>query len=183
MNEPTKQRPGDQVLPSGDGECVQDRIIEAMQESKRVGIERYGTTLRTFNGRRGLQDAAEEARDLYVYLTQLVMEAEAALEKKVELATEALLENIPGLSRLAARAVAEQVVLRLGGASDAPAETITIPRPAIHTGPQHKTVDEATADYLLEAATRVVDRQIWGSGVTALVARLLTDAAMALQGD
>lgn len=59
--------------------------------------------------------------------------------------------------------------------------TITIPRPAIHTGPAHKTVDEATADYLLEAAGRVVDQRIWGSGVSALVARTLTDAAMAIR--
>lgn len=58
---------------------------------------------------------------------------------------------------------------------------ITIPRPAIHTGPAHKTVDEATADYLLEAAGRVVDQCIWGSGVSALVARTLTDAAMAIR--
>lgn len=116
MNEPTKQRAGDQVLPTGDDECVQDRIIAEMEESKRVGLERYGTTLRTFNGRRGIQDIAEEARDLFVYLTQLRMEAEAGHEKKVDLATDVLLQEIPGLTRLAARAVAEVVVVRLGGA-------------------------------------------------------------------
>lgn len=113
---PTKQRPGDQPLPSGAGECVQDRIIAAMEESKAVGTERYGTTLRTFNGRRGLQDAAEEARDLYVYLTQLQMESEARKEELVQVAAEALAANIPGLSALAATAVAEDVVTRLQGA-------------------------------------------------------------------
>lgn len=117
MIEPTKQRPGDQALPTGDGECVQDRIIAEMQESKRVGLERYGTTLRTFNGRRGIQDIAEEARDLFVYLTQLRMEQEAGHDRKVELAADALLEHIPGMSRLAATAVAEQIILRLGGAA------------------------------------------------------------------
>lgn len=60
-------------------------------------------------------------------------------------------------------------------------EPVTIPRPAIHTGPKHQTVDEATVAYLLEAATRVVNQQIWGSGVSALVARTLTDVAMAMQ--
>lgn len=104
------------MLPTGDGECVQDRIIAAMQESKRVGLERYGTTLRTFNGRRGIQDIVEEARDLFVYLTQLQMESEANQERLRELTSDVLLENIPGLSRLAADAIAEAVVTRLAGA-------------------------------------------------------------------
>jgi hypothetical protein len=116
MIEPTKQRPGDQPLPTGAGECVQDRIIAAMHESKAVGAERYGTPLRTFNGRRGLQDAAEEARDLYVYLTKLQMEAEAGRAVLVQVAAQALSDNIPGLSALAATAVAEDVVTRLQGA-------------------------------------------------------------------
>lgn len=58
---------------------------------------------------------------------------------------------------------------------------VSIPRPAIHTGPQHLSVDEATVEYLLEAATRVVNNRYWGSGVSALVARTLTDAAVAIQ--
>ncbi len=89
--EPTKQRDGDQVLPSGEiGVVVQDHIIdqekngngllgkpgmdlvvEAMEESKKVGIERYGAPLRTLNGRLTIKDAAEEARDLFVYLSSL----------------------------------------------------------------------------------------------------------------
>lgn len=74
--EPTKQRPGDQVLPSqGNPRTpVQDIIIEAMEESKRVGTERYGQPLKPMNGRDTLLDAKEEARDLYVYLTALDME-------------------------------------------------------------------------------------------------------------
>lgn len=82
--EPTKQRPGDQRLPDGGGECVQDVAINALeaaiyqlQQSKKVGQERYGTVLRTFNGRRGIQDVLEEARDLFVYLTQVSLEVDA----------------------------------------------------------------------------------------------------------
>lgn len=78
--EPTKQRPGDQSLPLGGGECVQDLVIWEMQESKRVGMERYGSVLNTFNGRKGIQDVFEEARDLFVYLTQVKREAEADRE-------------------------------------------------------------------------------------------------------
>lgn len=74
--EPTKQREGDQPLPaeSNPRPAVQDLIIEAMQESKRVGTERYGQPLKPMNGRDTFQDAQEEARDFYVYLTALVEE-------------------------------------------------------------------------------------------------------------
>lgn len=74
--EPTKQRPGDQALPvqGNPRRAVQDIIIEAMEESKRVGTERYGQPLKPMNGRDTLLDAKEEARDLYVYLTALDME-------------------------------------------------------------------------------------------------------------
>ena len=75
-SEPTKQRPGDQALPTQGNPrpAVQDIIIEAMEESKRVGTERYGQPLKPMNGRDTLLDAKEEARDLYVYLTALDME-------------------------------------------------------------------------------------------------------------
>ena len=86
---PTKQRVGDQVLPDGQGACVQDAIIAEMEQSKAVGIQRYGQVLSTFNGRRGLQDAREEARDLFVYLTQLTMEGEAARQELIEVVTRA----------------------------------------------------------------------------------------------
>lgn len=58
--------------------------------------------------------------------------------------------------------------------------TITIPKPAIHTGPEHLTVDEATVDYLRAAAERVRTKRIWGSGVSALVSTVLDDVAAAV---
>lgn len=78
--EPTKQREGDQPLPTPGVECVQDLVIAEMEESKRIGTERYGTPLMTFNGRKGMQDVAEEVRDLHVYLAQVMREAQADRE-------------------------------------------------------------------------------------------------------
>lgn len=82
-----KLRAGDQVLPSqGVGKPVQDLIIEEMEESKRVGGERYNSPgLYAFNGRRGLRDAQEEARDLHVYMTQVLKEAEANKGELIDL--------------------------------------------------------------------------------------------------
>lgn len=96
---PTKQRPGDQALPQGGKECVQDLIIADMEESKRVGRERYGSVLMTFNGRKGFQDVHEEVRDLLVYLTAMRREAEATRETLIEVVTQAL-TDYPEQSRV-----------------------------------------------------------------------------------
>lgn len=94
-SEPTKQRPGDQRLPQGGQVCVQDLVIAEMQESKRVGVERYGSTLMTFNGRRSIQDVAEEVRDLHVYLTQVKAEADADRATLIEVVAAALRRDDP----------------------------------------------------------------------------------------
>ena len=57
---------------------------------------------------------------------------------------------------------------------------IIVNRPAIYTGPAHLTVDEATSNYLRDAAIRVRAHRYWGSGVTALVSDLLDSVAEAL---
>jgi hypothetical protein len=75
-----RQRPGDQPLPTGGRECVQNRLIQAIQERRDLGVARYGQPLMTHNGRDALQDAWEEAVDLTVYLTQLRMEADDRTE-------------------------------------------------------------------------------------------------------
>jgi hypothetical protein len=90
---PSKSREGDQRLPDGAGECVQDRVIAEMQESKKVGLQRYGSTLKTFNGRRGVQDIQEEARDLFIYLTQLRMESETNRDVIIRLVAEEIIEH------------------------------------------------------------------------------------------
>lgn len=53
------------------------RIAGEFAERNAKGIETYGRTLTTFNGRDALRDAREEVLDTYVYLTQLAMEIEA----------------------------------------------------------------------------------------------------------
>lgn len=78
-------------------------------------------------------------------------------------------------------------VLTLGGdaehAEALAANVITIPRPAIYTGPKNQTVDQNTVSYLRKAARRVRDQRYWGSGVTALISDLLDNAAAAIDGD
>lgn len=115
---PTKQRPGDQPLPTQNehpgvqaavredlfdlrnlldrglttaaGWCDADDVeqltahvvpatlnllVEAMSESERLGLERYGTVLQPNNGRSVERDGAEEARDLLVYTRQALLES------------------------------------------------------------------------------------------------------------
>jgi len=119
MTEPTKQRPGDQVLPTGNEHlpAIQDRIIAEMEESKRVGEERYGQSLRPFNGRNTVQDIREEVRDLFVYLTQLEVESEAARDQLVEQVSAVLRVEGPddGMEPPVADQVAEAVVTRILG--------------------------------------------------------------------
>ena len=113
--EPTKQREGDQPLPvPNQGEYVQERIIgkierlrpqigdEAadlliaqMEESMRVGTQRYGTPLQTFNGRDCLQDAIDESRDLNVYLNSMQQAREAQRPVLVNVASQAMESLVP----------------------------------------------------------------------------------------
>jgi hypothetical protein len=72
--DPTKQRPGDQPLPTPGRECVQDALIAEIQARKALGEERYGSPLMTHNGRDAIRDAREEAVDLAVYLMQVELE-------------------------------------------------------------------------------------------------------------
>lgn len=55
-------------------ESVTDAVIKDMEERREMGIEKYGRELRTYNGRRALVDAYQEALDLAVYLKQAIME-------------------------------------------------------------------------------------------------------------
>ena len=110
--EPTKQREGDQPLPvARGGEYVQDRVIRKAKEmldrghmsreefsrieamalaSKAVGTQRYGTPLQIFNGRDTLQDAVDEARDMFMYLSTLQQAAQAEAEVLVPVLRDAM---------------------------------------------------------------------------------------------
>jgi hypothetical protein len=52
------------------------RLMQALDEREKKGLETYGRPLETFNGRDALQDAEEELLDRYVYLLQARMERE-----------------------------------------------------------------------------------------------------------
>jgi hypothetical protein len=60
----------DWLVRSGQVAGVDDAILER----RAVGVEKYGIELVTFNGRRPLLDAYQEALDLIVYLAQEDME-------------------------------------------------------------------------------------------------------------
>lgn len=60
-------------VPNG-GRPVWELVVEDMMERDRVGRERYGTPLKTHNGRDALVDAYQEALDLCVYLRQAIEE-------------------------------------------------------------------------------------------------------------
>ena len=58
-------------------EEVTQKVVDLINERSRIGEVKYGTRLKTFNGRSSLQDALEECLDLSQYLMQRIMEEEA----------------------------------------------------------------------------------------------------------
>jgi hypothetical protein len=49
-------------------------VGEDLVTRERIGVERYGTSLKPHNGRDALRDAYEEAVDLAIYLRQAIAE-------------------------------------------------------------------------------------------------------------
>jgi hypothetical protein len=66
-------RPEKDPLPGIDS--VTDRVIQDLVLRREAGTEKYGSELKTHNGRRALVDAYQEALDLCLYLKQALMEA------------------------------------------------------------------------------------------------------------
>lgn len=64
------------------------RFVEEGAEREMLGLERYGTALRTHNGRDAARDAWEEWYDLGKYLEQLRLEHADALDEIVRLTAE-----------------------------------------------------------------------------------------------
>lgn len=65
-----------QPEPEGEGKIVLEYVLRDIQERADTGKERYGTYLRTNNGRDPLIDAYQEAIDLVMYLRQFILEKE-----------------------------------------------------------------------------------------------------------
>jgi len=76
-------------MPHAGQQSVTQQVICDLLAREQVGIQTYGDTLRTFNGRRALVDAYQEAIDLVQYLKQEIMEREI-LERKLQYALIAL---------------------------------------------------------------------------------------------
>jgi len=64
----------DEPEPVGDGNAVYFKVINDISARASVGIDRYGTMLKTNNGRDALMDAYAEAIDLVMYIAQAIME-------------------------------------------------------------------------------------------------------------
>jgi thymidylate synthase (FAD) len=63
-----------QPAPSGNGIDVTNVVVQDLIERRDAGTRKYGTPLRTHNGRSALVDAYQEAMDLTLYLRQKVEE-------------------------------------------------------------------------------------------------------------
>jgi hypothetical protein len=85
--EPTKQRDGDQVLPTVNDEAqyIQDIVCDDIQARKAVGVDRYGTGLQTFNGRDADRDLYEELLDALMYQKQRQIERAQLVEVVLDL--------------------------------------------------------------------------------------------------
>ena len=58
------------------GKPVLPAVIDDLRERSEYGKKKHGTILKTFNERRGLVDAYQEALDLVMYLKKELMEQE-----------------------------------------------------------------------------------------------------------
>jgi hypothetical protein len=63
-----------QPAPTGDGKDVTTLVIQDLEARATAGENKYGTRLKTHNGRSALIDALQESYDLCVYLRQRVEE-------------------------------------------------------------------------------------------------------------
>jgi len=63
-----------QPQPRGHGKIVADYVRRDIDARVERGARKYGTPLRTHNGRDALWDAYQEALDLVFYLRQAILE-------------------------------------------------------------------------------------------------------------
>jgi len=67
-----------QPPPRAGEEIVLNLVIKDLQDRAEVGLKKYGTYLKTQNGRDALMDAYQEALDLAMYLRQAIEERGAS---------------------------------------------------------------------------------------------------------
>jgi hypothetical protein len=68
-----------QPKPEGDGEIVLSHVIKDLTSRAEFGFNKYGTYLKTNNGRDALIDAYQEALDLTMYLKQAILERDGII--------------------------------------------------------------------------------------------------------
>jgi len=98
----------DQAAPIGGGVEVGELVLSDMRDRIALGQERYGSKLKTFNGRDALVDAYQEAIDLVMYLRQEIEERNSAQEAvlavieivNVSLHYTVSIENVSGGTRI-----------------------------------------------------------------------------------
>jgi len=66
-----------QAAPQEGGEAVLELVLQDLRDRSAVGTVKYGTELKTHNGRDALLDAYQEACDLVMYLRQAIAERDA----------------------------------------------------------------------------------------------------------
>lgn len=98
----------------GTGEPVFDEVIADMEARKAYGIHTYGEPLRTFNGRRMLVDAYQEAIDLALFVKGEIMERRAIARRlaSAEAEIEALAAQRDGMREMAITAARSNGALR-----------------------------------------------------------------------
>jgi uncharacterized Zn ribbon protein len=78
MTFPYKYQRGEAVQkepkPIGNGDTVWIEVVKDLKVRAAFGFKKYGTELKTNNGRNALVDAYQEALDLCCYLKQRIME-------------------------------------------------------------------------------------------------------------
>lgn len=69
---PTEHEPS----PKEGKTAITPLVIRDLLDRQDFGFEKYGTVLKSYNGRNALFDAYQEALDLCLYLRQLIVELE-----------------------------------------------------------------------------------------------------------
>ena len=72
----TPQAASTQSGPKGQGKEIIELVKQDLEARAKVGKEKYGESLRSFNGRNAVLDAYQEALDLVMYMRQVLDEQE-----------------------------------------------------------------------------------------------------------
>lgn len=92
INEQPAPTPGQQSVP----DHVRQRFIQHLDARDKKGVETYGRSLQTHNGRNAHEDALDEIIDAYQYVSQALLEnqdkdtAIRVLQNRVELLVEGI---------------------------------------------------------------------------------------------